>query len=139
MFGKACTGSFWRKRSQKPKESILRNLRKSGGESLSWLKVSRSVTGCEKRDYVLEISDCADKKFEKLAGKNRKQLEIINKKILQILENPYHFKTLRGDMYGARRVHIDKSFVLTYEINEKEKVIRILDYDHHHKIQRILR
>ena len=88
---------------------------------------------CE-QGYVLEISDEANKKFEKLKRKSKKQLAIINKKVLQILENPYHFKPLRGDMFGTRRVHIDKSFVLTYEIHEKEKVIRILDYDHHDKI-----
>jgi len=83
---------------------------------------------------ALNISDEADKKFEKLRKKDKKQLEIINKKIQQILENPYHSKPLRGDMHGARRVHIDKSFVLTYEIDEKEKAVRILDYDHHDRI-----
>ena len=84
--------------------------------------------------YALNISDETDKKFKKLERKNRKQLEIINKKIQQIIESPYQFKPLRGDMHGSRRVHIDKSFVLIYEIDEKEKIIRILDYDHHDKI-----
>ena len=85
-------------------------------------------------NYVLDISEEADKKFKKLQSKNKKQLEIIEKKVAQILQNPYHFKPLRGDMHGARRVHIDKSFVLLYEIDEKQKIIRILDYDHHDKI-----
>ena len=84
--------------------------------------------------YSLVVSAEADKKFQKLKNRNKKQLEIINNKIRQILENPYHFKPLRGDMHGARRVHIDKSFVLTYEIIETEKVVRILDYEHHDKI-----
>ena len=84
--------------------------------------------------YDLEISDDAEKKFLKLKKKNINQLRIINKKVLQIRESPYHFKPLRGDMHGARRVHIDKSFVLTYEILEKEKTVRILDYDHHDKV-----
>ena len=85
-------------------------------------------------DYSLEISPEADKKFRKLEGKNRKQLEIINSKLQQILQNPYHFKPLRGDMHGSRRVHIDKSFVLIYEIDEKSKTIKVQDYDHHDKI-----
>jgi mRNA interferase RelE/StbE/toxin YoeB len=38
---------------------------------------------------------------------------------------------LLGDLYGARRVHIDSSFVLIYEIDEDKKAINILDYDHH--------
>lgn len=84
--------------------------------------------------YALDISEEADKKFQKLKKKNKKQLEIINKKVRQIIGNPYHFKPLRGDMHGARRVHIDKSFILTYEIKEKAKVIRILDYAHHDEI-----
>ena len=81
--------------------------------------------------YDLVISDELGKKFDKLAKKNKKQLLIIHRKVEQIRENPYHFKPLRGDMKGARRVHIDKSFVLTYEIDESKKVIILLDYDHH--------
>ena len=84
--------------------------------------------------YQLQISDEIDKIFGKLAKKNRKQLQIIHKKVQQILLNPYHFKPLRGDMHGARRVHIDKSFVLTYEIDEDAKVVKLLDFDHHDKI-----
>jgi len=82
-------------------------------------------------EYQLQISEELDKVFSKLAKKNKTQLQIINKKIDQILQNPYHFKPLRGDMHGARRVHIDTSFVLTYEIDEEKKLIRLLDFDHH--------
>ncbi len=82
-------------------------------------------------EYTLEVADHLDKIFRKLSRKNKKQLEIIHKKIQEILENPYHFKPLRGDLHGARRVHIDKSFVLMYEIDEKKKAVRLLDYDHH--------
>lgn len=84
--------------------------------------------------YTLKISEKLDKKFGKLTKKDKKQMEAINKKVQQILENPYHFKALRGDLYEARRVHIEKSFILTYEIDEKNKVIRLLDYDHHDNI-----
>ena len=84
-----------------------------------------------KMKYKLQVSEQLDITFSKLAKKNKKQLQIIDKKIQQILENPYHFKPLRGDMHGARRVHIDKSFVLTYEIDEEKKLIRLLDFDHH--------
>ena len=85
-------------------------------------------------EYNLQISGELDKIFGKLSKKNKKQLQIIQKKIQQIMENPYHFKPLRGDMHGARRVHIDKSFVLTYEIDEEKKLIRLLDFDHHDHI-----
>lgn len=84
--------------------------------------------------YELQISDHLDKLFSKLSKKNKKQLEAVFKKVKQILKDPYHFKPLRGDMHGLRRVHIDKSFVLVYEILEKEKVVRLLDFEHHDKV-----
>ena len=84
--------------------------------------------------YSLASKPIVDKKFSKISKKNPKQMEIITKKIDQILDNPHHFKPLRGDMHGARRVHIDKSFVLIYEIDEQNKVITLLDYDHHDNI-----
>jgi len=46
----------------------------------------------------------------------------------------FDIEAMFPSMHGSRRVHIDKSFVLIYEIDEKEKIIRILDYDHHDKI-----
>ena len=84
--------------------------------------------------YSLLLSDKADKAFQKLAKRSKNQLRIINTKITEILENPYHFKPLRGDLFGARRVHIDKSFVLTFAIDEKNKSVHILDFDHHDKV-----
>jgi YafQ family addiction module toxin component len=84
--------------------------------------------------YSLEVSALADSKFKKLAKKDIQTLKIIGKKLEQITENPTHFKPLKGDMHGARRVHIDKSFVLIYEIDESRKTVRVLDYDHHDKI-----
>jgi len=84
--------------------------------------------------YLLDTKPDVDKIFSKLSKKDPKQLRIIFRKIEQIVKNPYHFKPLRGDMKGARRVHIDKSFVLIYEIDEENKLVRLLDYDHHDNI-----
>lgn len=84
--------------------------------------------------YKLFIPEHLDTVFQRLSVKNHKQLEIINKKIQQILENPFHFKPLRGDMHGARRVHIDSSFVLTFEIDDETGTIKLLDYEHHDNI-----
>ncbi len=84
--------------------------------------------------YRLEIEDKVDKIFSKM--KNRIRLEMINKKIQQILENPDRFKPLRSKMSGLREVHIDKSFVLLYAIDEPRKIVRIVDFDHHDNIFR---
>ena len=85
-------------------------------------------------EYDVAISEIVDKKFAKLAKKNPKQMSIIAKKVQQIIQDPYHFKPLRGDLHGARRVHIDSSFVLIYDIDENNRSIRILDYNHHDPI-----
>ena len=84
--------------------------------------------------YALEILEHLDKVFSKLAKKNKKQLKIIRKKVNEILETPNHYKPPKGDMHGTRRVHIYKSFVLTYEIDKNAKIVRLLDYDHHDNI-----
>jgi mRNA interferase RelE/StbE/toxin YoeB len=84
--------------------------------------------------YDLYVPEHLDKIFLKLSKKDKKQLDIIHKKISEILKDPHHYKPLRGDSHGAFRIHIEKSFVLTFEIDEKNKIIRLLDYDHHDKI-----
>ena len=85
-------------------------------------------------NYNLEISEKLKRIFEKLKRKDKVSSEILKKKIRLILENPFQFKPLKGNMKGVRRVHIGKSFVLTYEILESEKIVRLLDYEHHDKI-----
>ncbi|MBS3100035.1 type II toxin-antitoxin system RelE/ParE family toxin [Candidatus Pacearchaeota archaeon] len=80
--------------------------------------------------YTLEISEKLDKRFDKLSKKDKSQFEILTRKINEILENPQIGEPLRGDMAGQRSVHI-RHFCLIYEILENEKIIRLLDYDHH--------
>ncbi|MEK6981865.1 MAG: type II toxin-antitoxin system mRNA interferase toxin, RelE/StbE family [Candidatus Micrarchaeota archaeon] len=84
--------------------------------------------------YSLEIEEKVDRIFSKM--KNKLRLEIIDKKIQQILENPQRFKPLRSNMHGLREVHIDKSFVLLYVIDEPTKTVRIVDFDHHDNVFR---
>ena len=84
--------------------------------------------------YELEISEQLDSKLKRLSKRSRKGLEIIAKKVGQILEDPHHFKPLKGDMKGAHGVYIDRSFVLVYEINESSHVVRLLDLEHHDKV-----
>ncbi|MDP3106226.1 MAG: type II toxin-antitoxin system mRNA interferase toxin, RelE/StbE family [Candidatus Methanoperedens sp.] len=84
--------------------------------------------------YSLEVRESVDRIFSKLAKKNPKQMRIIDKKIKQVLENPHHFKPLRAPMQLLRRVHIDKSFVLTYSVDEQNKIVIIEDYDHHDNV-----
>jgi YafQ family addiction module toxin component len=84
--------------------------------------------------YSLEIRKSVEKTFHKLAKKNPKQLAIIEKKVQEILENPSHFKNLRAPMQHLKRVHIDKSFVLVFSVNDDAKTVILEDYDHHDNI-----
>lgn len=84
-------------------------------------------------NYKLVIPEHLDRIFAKIAKKDKLQFEILTRKINEILEDPFRFKALTGNMTGIRRVHI-RNFVLTFEILDKEKIIRLLDYDHHDSI-----
>jgi len=85
--------------------------------------------------YELEIKEEVDKIFSKLSKKNIKQLQIINKKISNILKNPHHiYKFLRKPLQAFNRIHIDKHFVLIFKINHVERIITIYYFDHHDKV-----
>ena len=42
--------------------------------------------------------------------------------------------SLRKPLQNKRRVHVGGSFVLIYEINKDEKIVTLLDLDHHDNI-----
>jgi len=84
--------------------------------------------------YVLHISPDLDKVFSKLIKKNKKQYEIIMKKVEEIVQNPQHYKNLRVPLQHLKRVHIDKYFVLVFSVDENNKTITLEDYDHHDNI-----
>lgn len=84
--------------------------------------------------YSLEYRKHLDKVFRKLGKKDRQQLVAVRDKIVEILDDPYKFKPLNAPMHGLRRVHIMKSFVLTYSIDESTGTVWIEDYSHHDNI-----
>ncbi len=84
--------------------------------------------------YTLYTRPCLDKIFRQLEKKNPKQLEIIFKKVEELVLDPHRYKNLRWPLNHWKRVHIDKHFVLTFSIDEKTKTITLEDYDHHDKI-----
>ncbi len=87
--------------------------------------------------YTYDAKEHVKKLFKKMEKRSPMQLLIIRKKLIQILDNPYKFKPLSKPMQGIRAVHIDKSFVLTYSIDEARKVVTIEDYDHHDNIYEV--
>lgn len=81
--------------------------------------------------YSLEVAEDLNKIFYKLAKRDKVIFEAINKKVNEILINPYHYKPLRAPMQNKRRVHITDSFVLIFKIDEERKVVQLLEFDHH--------
>jgi len=84
--------------------------------------------------YKLAIKKSLDKKFKKIKKKDIEMLKLINQKVQEILDNPYRFKSLKKPLQNKRRVHISGSFVLIYEVNEDEKIVTLIDFDHHDNI-----
>lgn len=69
-------------------------------------------------------------RLKKTYEKDKKLYDAVMKKIEEIIENPHRYKWLRHDLKGLRRVHLKKSFVLVFELDEEEKIVRFLDLDH---------
>lgn len=84
--------------------------------------------------YRLAIKESLDKKFKKIQKKDKELLQLIHKKVQDILESPYRFKPLKKPLQNKRRVHVGGSFVLIYEIDEREKIITLFDFDHHDNV-----
>ncbi len=81
--------------------------------------------------YSYELRKSVEKDFFKLAKKNPTQLKIIYKKIQEIVQNPQHYKNLKKPLENIRRVHIDKSFVLLFSVDELNNKIIIEEFSHH--------
>ena len=78
--------------------------------------------------YSIEFSAEFEKSMKKLKKKDKTAFGQIQKKLIEIVENPEHFKPLRNVLAGYRRLHFG-SFVLIYTI--EENVVRIISLDHH--------
>jgi YafQ family addiction module toxin component len=85
-------------------------------------------------NYTDIYSEEFTKRLKKLKVKNHTLFEAIFKKIDEILQNPERYKPLGYDFKGFHRVHVLKSFVLIFKIDEKNKVVKFEDFDHHDKI-----
>ena len=88
--------------------------------------------------FSFDLTDELKFKINKLVKKDKKKVEIINKKIKEIInctpETVQHYKNLRYDLKEFKRVHIDKSFVLTFRVDLARNFILFTDFDHHDNI-----
>ena len=82
-----------------------------------------------------EIKPELDKKLVKLFKKDKSSYEAVMNKIQEIVDSPNveHYKNLRYDMKGSKRVHIGH-FVLVFSYDKSKDFISFEDYDHHNNI-----
>jgi len=88
--------------------------------------------------FEFDLTDNLKLIIKKLLKKDKKKVEIINKKIKEIISSSNdsinHYKNLRHDLKEFKRVHIDKSFVLTFKVDMSTNFILFVDFDHHDNI-----
>ena len=88
--------------------------------------------------FDFNLTDELRLKIRKLLKKDKKKVEIISKKIKEIISNDKdsikRYKNLKYDLRDFKRVHIDKHFVLVFSVDEESKTVILEDYDHHDNI-----
>ena len=82
--------------------------------------------------YSLALAGQYKNVLKKLRRKNSPLVLEIERSVGQILRYPEFGKPLRHSLRNYRRIHIEGSFVLLYEIHGS--VVRLLDFDHHDRI-----
>ena len=87
--------------------------------------------------YKLAVKESLDRKLKRLRSKDKELLRLIDNKVNDILTDPYRFKPLRKPLQNKRRVHVGGPFVLIYEINEQERLVTLLDFDHHDNVYKV--
>jgi YafQ family addiction module toxin component len=78
-----------------------------------------------------EIKPSCQRDIERLCKRNPVLRGALEKKMNEIVENPQHYKPLKYDLAGERRVHIMKSFVLKFMIEEANKTVVFIFFGHH--------
>lgn len=86
--------------------------------------------------YNLEIKPSCQKDIDKLCKKNLVLRDALEKKMNEVLQNPQHYKPLGYESAGEKRVHIMKSFVLKFEVDESQKTVTFIFFGHHDKAYR---
>lgn len=85
--------------------------------------------------FSFDLSDELRIVMRKLSKKDKKRAEIINNKIREIIncdENTIeHYKNMRHNLSDYKRVHIDSSFVLFFQVFKKEKQVLFVRLEHH--------
>lgn len=80
--------------------------------------------------YIIEFSSQFEKSMKKLKKKDKPLFSQIQKKLIDIIQNPKRYKTLGNVLAGYRRIQFGP-FIIIYKI--ERNVVRIISLDHHDK------
>ena len=85
-------------------------------------------------DYSKELKE----KLRIMVKRDKTRIDKIDKKIQEIvnrdLQHIDFYKNLKSPKNHLKRVHIDTSFVLTFEVFKDNNFILFIDFDHHDRI-----
>ena len=83
--------------------------------------------------YARIIKPDLQKVLQKLAKKDKKTYEITIGKIDEIIncDDIHHYKNLKKPKQHLKRVHIHKSFVLTFSFDPSQNCVSFEDIEHH--------
>ena len=88
--------------------------------------------------FDFDLTDELKLILKKLAKKDHQRVEIIKKKIKEIISCYHnsinHYKNLRYNLKECKRVHIDSSFVLIFKVDIEKNFIIFINFDHHDNI-----
>ena len=88
--------------------------------------------------FSFDLSDEIKLIIKKLQKKDKIRINIINKKIKEIINNNLdsidRYKNLRYGLSEYKRIHLDKSFVLIFLVDKKNKHIIFDKLKHHDEI-----
>ena len=81
------------------------------------------------------LSESLKETLKKLSKKNSALTTAVNKKIKQICscddELIDHYKNLRNELSDYKRVHVEKSFVLLFNVDKQKKLVYFVKLAHH--------
>jgi mRNA-degrading endonuclease RelE of RelBE toxin-antitoxin system len=80
--------------------------------------------------YSYEFDEELKEGLKKLAKKDKPLFLEFQKKVVQLIENPFLGKPLKNIMKGKRRVHLGH-FVLIYELLDNDHKVIFLKLAHH--------
>jgi len=90
--------------------------------------------------FSFDLSDELKATIRVLVKKDKKTVEILNKKIKQIINSDEitinHYKNMQYDLKEYKRVHIAKSFVLFFRVFKEKNFIMFDKFGHHDDMYR---